>query len=587
MEQLSIADHSLKAALGKHDQKRMAELAKLDDKANDLKERLNELNEQKYDLSRANLDASDDDLVEINAGGKIVAAKRSTLTQIKGSRFEALFSGRWDRALQRDGNGRIFLDVNPMCFEAIVDYLSDMAISSEEDPPTPPAVSDEHKYILRSYLKLFGLRSQNAKIPESNIIKDDEDVKILHGWLEEDGSDGEFSLLFSSSRDGLSNVSFHSNCDNQGCTLTVIETTDGFVLGGYSNIPWTSGSIWSAANKAFLFVLSGSDVASPYKLKLKNANDGFAVLHHSAYGPSFGSGRDLFVNGSSVNLGPSRFGRTYESGPPGKLTAPNNDNASALFAIKEMEVFQVSGPPAPATITPNATNIQQEVPRMEPVSIFSNVINEAINTKQESLLQAEMEIVQLEVSFEDDKNFVATFASGESKDVIVLNVNGTVMVTKRSTLQAVEDSVLVQQFDDSKWTEQGGADLSVKEWTPGDVSVWMKNTAGIPDFVADVFKERKISGRELLALGVGVMKQIGTGRDASLEEILRRDSVTLIEHSAYCFGKILDHLRLKHLHSLGLVEEPPLPVVRDSQKGRFEKVVKYYFPGDSAKVILG
>ncbi|KAL7526278.1 hypothetical protein ACHAWF_001705, partial [Thalassiosira exigua] len=367
-------------------------------------------------------------------------------------------------------------------------------------------------------------------IPESNIIKDDEDVKLLHGWLEEDGSDGEFSLLFSSSRDGLSNVSFHSNCDNQGCTLTVIETTDGFVLGGYSNTPWTSSGANKAANKAFLFVLSGSDVAAPYKMKLENANDVHEVYHNSLFGPCFGGshdgGHDLLVDRTNVYL---RFGVIYESGPPGKVKTPNIGNYEH-YVIKEMEVFQVSGVPAPVKITPKAANIQQEVPPMEPVSIFSNAINEAINTKQESLLLAEMEIVQLEESFEDEKNFVNTFASGESNDVIVLTT--------------CEDSVLAQQFDDTKWAGQGRTSFNVKEWTPGD----------------------EITDRELFDLLVGGVKLIGSERYACLEET--------VEHH-------------NNLHSLGLVEEPTLPVVRDSQKGRFEKVVKYYFPGDSAKVILG
>ncbi|KAL3772218.1 hypothetical protein ACHAW5_009365 [Stephanodiscus triporus] len=67
-----------------------------------------------------------------------------------------------------------------------------------------------------------------------------------------------------------------------------------------------------------------------------------------------------------------------------------------------------------------------------------------------------------------------------------------------------------------------------------------------------------------------------------------RDFVTLIEHSPYCFGKILDYLHSKQLHSLGLLSaEPTLPEVQDSQKKRFEKVVKYYFPGDSSEFILG
>ena len=108
--------------------------------------------------------------------------------------------------------------------------------------------------------------------------------------------------------------------------------------------------------------------------------------------------------------------------------------------------------------------------------------------------------------------------------------------------------------------------------------------------------ENEITGRELLALSrvdlkmMGI-KRVGTAalllKEISLLERTSRDFVTLIEHSPYCFGKILDYLRLKQLHLMGLIiNEPALPQVCDSQKNRFEKVVKYYFPGDAAKSIL-
>jgi hypothetical protein len=88
------------------------------------------------------------------------------------------------------------------------------------------------------------------------------------------------------------------------------------------------------------------------------------------------------------------------------------------------------------------------------------------------------------------------------------------------------------------------------------------------------------------------MKRVGTValllKEIEKLEKSNKDIVTLIEHSPYCFGKMLDYLRLKRLHLLGLIaEEPVLPKVCDSQKNRFEKVVKYYFPGDTAKFILG
>jgi hypothetical protein len=69
-------------------------------------------------MANGNIDAADEDLVEVNTGGKIVVAKLSTLTQIQGTNFDATFSGRCDKTLLRDSHGLIFLIVNPDCFIA-------------------------------------------------------------------------------------------------------------------------------------------------------------------------------------------------------------------------------------------------------------------------------------------------------------------------------------------------------------------------------------------------------------------------------------------------------------------------------------
>ena len=260
-----------------------------------------------------------------------------------------------------------------------------------------------------------------------------------------------------------------------------------------------------------------------------------------------------------------------------------------------MEVFQVARTSSwmGTTSTKEKQKLHQ-IPQMKPVTIFTEAVNGAINAKQESLLHAEAEVLHLEDSFKDEHRFIAAFTSGDAKDVVSLNVSGTTMATKRSTLQTAEDSVLAQQFDDSKW-KQGNLPC-VKDWKPPDVSRWAKSIDNISDEVVDIFMKNELKGNELLALGIEGLKMLGIKRTGTVcllsEEIklLKQASMstaTLIEHSPYCFGKILDHLRLKQLHSQGLAEEPALPTVDESQKKRFEKVVKYYFPGDSAKYILG
>eukprot|EP00984_Skeletonema_dohrnii_P025940 scaffold15185_cov72-Skeletonema_dohrnii-CCMP3373.AAC.2 len=122
--------------------------------------------------------------------------------------------------------------------------------------------------------------------------------------------------------------------------------------------------------------------------------------------------------------------------------------------------------------------------------------------------------------------------------------------------------MLAQQFDDTKWTEQGCNSVRVKEWTPDEVSNWTKSVKGMQEDVSNLFIENSINGTELLALDRDGLKDIGVKRVGTicllLEEIgamkekVNKEAATLIEHSPYCFGKILDFLRLKYLNSLEL-----------------------------------
>ena len=583
MDELSAADGCLRSARDSLVQDLDNVISALDKRGTLIKERLLKLDRKMQEIAQAhgNLDVADDDLIEINAGGKIIVAKRSTLTQIQGSRMAALFSGRWDKKVMRDGHGRIFLDVDPTCFQAIVDYLNEMTISSKDSPPSPPSVDDEHKIILNHQLELFGLVPE-CSLPDSIIIKDVGDYVMLNEWLEEDGQYGEFSLLYRGTQDGQTAKAFHSKCDEKGCTLTVIETTCGKVIGGYSNTAWSDTDVCKVANKAFLFALSGDGISSPCKMKLKDSNE-HAIYCGKSCGPYFGNGHDMYVYGSNVHLRP---GFSYDQGP-----LPNGD-----FTIKEMEVFLVTKSSTPIRNSYSKSNpVQPATQAVEEVARFSADMNKAINAKQACLLQAESEMLQLEESFMDEQTFVDKFVTGDAKDVVVLNVSGTVMTTKRCTLCTVEDSVLAQQFNDSKWTEQGCDSPLVKEWTPDEVSTWAKSIHSLPDEVSVTLYENEITGEELLALCRDDLKAMGIERVGTLALLMKeieklnkasQDIVTLIEHSPYCIDKILNHLRLMQLHSIGLIDKKPtMPKVRLKQ--RFEKVVKYYFPGNVAKIMLG
>eukprot|EP00984_Skeletonema_dohrnii_P021398 scaffold10679_cov99-Skeletonema_dohrnii-CCMP3373.AAC.3 len=340
---------------------------------------------------------------------------------------------------------------------------------------------------------------------------------------------------------------------------------------------------YETADKAFVFVLSGFDISSPCKMKKKDESVN-SIYHYYQVGPVFGAGHDLHVDTSGVFL---NIGYSYEKGPAGLSVG-----GATRYKIKEMEVYQVVDEckhRKQRTQYPS----KDELPAIDR---FTQEVNEAIVERWKSLHALDAEVSSLEESFKDEEHFIETLATGNTKDVVLLNVSGTVMATKRATLMVAEDSMLAQQFDDSKWTVQGSFP-SVKAWTPTEVSNWVKDIEGIPDEVGSLFLENEINGSELLALTADGLKMLGVKRVGTicllsdeislLKKASNEDKVTQIEHSPYCFGKILDHLRLKQLHSVNLSDEPSSPTVCESQKKSFEKVVDYYFPGESSKFILG
>ena len=123
-----------------------------------------------------------------------------------------------------------------------------------------------------------------------------------------------------------------------------------------------------------------------------------------------------------------------------------------------------------------------------------------------------------EEAHDNEQDFVAFFC-GDTKDVVDLNVTGERMSAKRSTLRMVANSPLSCKFDDESWPETTSA----------------------------------------------------AGDDSD-------DEGMSIDFSAYCFGAVLDHLRLLAVASYTGATVTP-PSIRADQKDNFARLVKYYFPG--------
>lgn len=73
--------------------------------------------------------AKGSDVLQLNVGGFTrLCYLRSTLTVVDGSMFSAMFSGRWDKQLARDKEGRIFMDEDPYIFQTFMGYVQSVEV---------------------------------------------------------------------------------------------------------------------------------------------------------------------------------------------------------------------------------------------------------------------------------------------------------------------------------------------------------------------------------------------------------------------------------------------------------------------------
>lgn len=172
----------------------------------------------------------------------------------------------------------------------------------------------------------------------------------IERWLGE----GPFSLRKLYAKDsGASSTQFHAAADGRGPTLVVMDLTnaDGmsYTVGGYNPQSWSSNDGWHLTERdadriGFLFNLTAPavyrQVLSDYVLPSQGARQTFNGLD---YGPTFGTGHDLYVNRTldvafswRVTYGdPAGEGRSIVDGSTG----------GQIVRVNALEVFAISPVP--------------------------------------------------------------------------------------------------------------------------------------------------------------------------------------------------------------------------------------------------
>ena len=116
--------------------------------------------------------------------------------------------------------------------------------------------------------------------------------KMIFNWIltkvNPEKKNIKMTLLYKSTKDGDSASTFHSKCDYQGNTLSLIRNTKCFRCGGFTTQSWNSSGSVLEDDNAFLFSLD-------YKECYFNYDGKNASYDNSGYGPTFRNGNDLLI----------------------------------------------------------------------------------------------------------------------------------------------------------------------------------------------------------------------------------------------------------------------------------------------------
>ena len=170
---------------------------------------------------------------------------------------------------------------------------------------------------------------------ESKIITDIEQLNLIKsGIRNNDNKKMKFNLLFRGTRDGSKVADFHKHCDGIPNTLSIIQTTKGYIFGGYNEKKWDSSSGCVSDPNCFIFSLDYMKIYKP-----KKGDTGY-IHCASDHGPYFCDTTGMRDNYFSSNSHyEQNINNHYEGGEQNKSYQLNHGEQH--FYGQEVEVFQI------------------------------------------------------------------------------------------------------------------------------------------------------------------------------------------------------------------------------------------------------
>ena len=165
---------------------------------------------------------------------------------------------------------------------------------------------------------------------DSKIITSSSQLNLIKSGIKNSNNKIIFKLLFRGTRDGDKVSDFHKYCDGIPNTLSVIQTSKGYIFGGYTEMKWDSTSGCVQDPNTFIFSLDYMKIYKP-----KSGNTGY--IHCAKdHGPYFCDTIGMMDSYFSSN---SHYEQNLNTHYEGEEQGLNHGEKN--FIGREVEVFQV------------------------------------------------------------------------------------------------------------------------------------------------------------------------------------------------------------------------------------------------------
>jgi len=307
----------------------------------------------------------------LNVGGKIFEVSLETIKA-----KDSLFYGLMGEQILGNSKEAYFLDKDPILFEKILKYMrtgyldietadagtlkilmkefeffglefpkSAQIIAHSAKDDTVPVDVIEKK--LKSIIEVQNMKEVIVPKPEiavqhspncNSVLLSIADQHALANWIcPEHPETIELVLLYRGSVDGFSTQKFHSACDGHSPTVSVIQSDQKYLFGGYTTQAWNSSGSYASDSNSFVYSLT-----KKYKANVSPNYVGNAIYNNSNYGPTYGGGHTIHIcnNCNQSNSNYTRYNGAYYLHPYTGynlfyLSGTNN------FYVYEIEVFEV------------------------------------------------------------------------------------------------------------------------------------------------------------------------------------------------------------------------------------------------------